>query len=471
MPEEKSDGIKSTVGGWIKGIGTSIVGLLSGAVIMYLTPLVNNAIKPPKPVANFASQVSGLSVQFNNRSSGGIHGWWDFGDGSALEPFDPKIDLVKHNYTKPGTYSVRLTLQNLLGEENDRSAPVTLDPEGAPKPEIADFSLKSKTPGDRVPALFRLKASIKGATHCILSLGDDRPIEILDDAANVDRLVTFSEMGSYTLRLSAVNGKQLVEKTETVYISPNDSTDPTAKLLVTYQAVNVQRYAKDMRVHCGWTADVKESVSAFRKERPAEPGCTFVSAELLNKNDKNAQVRNASVTISPDKTKLIVAGELLRPTGVLAPKGTAPAWVAEIKASLERRSPPTTITKGDMAMTVSLGKSVVIPLPTLDPGWEVVKKQVTLELWDGSRKAWEGSQAVTGAKVALKNQTCYVTATPQTDGFAVKIDAPGLPPAAAPVSVLPPPAISAPPVTPSPTPVGPIRKVGFEFNPLLPKKK
>src|SRR5262245_47377542 len=98
MAEEKAEGVvKSVVGGWIKAILTSMFGLVTGAVIMYLTPLVNSAIKPPKPIANFAAQVNGLSVNFNNRSEGAVKGWWDFGDGSALEPFDPKAENVKHS--------------------------------------------------------------------------------------------------------------------------------------------------------------------------------------------------------------------------------------------------------------------------------------------------------------------------------------------------------------------------------------
>jgi PKD repeat protein len=104
MAEEKPDGVKSVVSGWIKTLMTSLFGLMTGAVIMYLTPLVNSAIKPAKPVANFASQIDGLTVNFNNRSTGGVHGWWDFGDGTALEPFDPKVDVVKHTYAKPDSY-------------------------------------------------------------------------------------------------------------------------------------------------------------------------------------------------------------------------------------------------------------------------------------------------------------------------------------------------------------------------------
>ncbi len=466
MPDDKSDSIKSTVSGWVKGIGTSIVGLVSGAIIMYLTPLVNNAIKPAKPVANFGSQVSGLTVQFNNRSAGGVQGWWDYGDGSALDPFDPKVDLVKHTYAKPGTYSVKLTLRNILGEENDRTAPVTLDPESAPKPEIAAFQLDPWPPGSRSPSAYHLQAKITGAALCVLSFGDKRPTEVIENPGQLQRYIAFEEMGMYTIRLTAANGKQIIEKTQDVFVNPNEGNDPVAKLLVTYQAAHVQRYSKDMRIHCGWQADVKETVSTFRKERPADPGCKFLSAELINKNDKGGQVRNVSVTIAPEKDKLIVSGELLRPTGPLAPKTAAPAWLAEVKVTMERRSPPTTITKGDMALTVALGKTTVIPLEPLDDGWEVLKKDVKLQVWEGSRKAWEGTQGVAGAQLTLKNQSCFLTATPQKDGFAVKIDAPGFPAA-------PPTTIGAPPVVPPPlelTPIGPIRKVGFEVNPLFPKK-
>ena len=463
MPEEKSDGIKTVFSGWVKAVTTSVVGLVSGAVIMYLTPLVNSAIKPAKPVANFAAQVSGLTVNFNNRSTGATQGWWDFGDGTALEPFDPKSDLVKHTYARPGSYSVKLALRNLLGDESDRVAQVTLDPESAPRPEIVSFVLVPLTPGERVPAVYRLQGKVKAATHCILSLGDERPTEVLDDAVTLDRYITFNEMGSYTVRLSAVNGKQLVEKTQTVFVSPNDSTNPLAKLLVTYQAVRVDQYKRDMKVHCAWQGDVKESVSAFRRERPADVGCTFISAELANKGDPNAPVKNVSVTIAPDKKKIVVAGELIKPK--LAGTTGAPSWLADVKVVMERRSPPQTISRGDVSMMVSPGKTIVLPLQPLEEGWEVIKKDLRLELWDGQRKVWEGSKAVAGAKLILNNQTCLVTATPQSDGFALKIDASGLgPPPPVTVGPLMPPSLS-------PQPVGPIRKTGFESNPLLPKRQ
>jgi hypothetical protein len=87
-----------------------------------------------------------------------------------------------------------------------------------------------------------------------------------------------------------------------------------------------------------------------------------------------------------------------------------------------------------------------------------LSKKVKLELWDGSHKVWEGDKAMTGAKMMFKNQMCSVTALPQNDGFVVRIDGPTL--------------TSAPPMPPEAQPVGPIRKVGFEYYPfpLLQKK-
>ena len=68
---------KEKVKGWIKmAIGT-VGGLLSGAVVMYVTPLVDKVVRPSKPVANFSFEKDGLKIRFQNLSSGG-QGWWEF---------------------------------------------------------------------------------------------------------------------------------------------------------------------------------------------------------------------------------------------------------------------------------------------------------------------------------------------------------------------------------------------------------
>jgi PKD repeat protein len=414
MSEEKSEGVKSTISGWIKAGITSIIGLLSGAVIMYLTPLVNNAIKPAKPVANFATQSTGLTVQFNNRSTGGTEGWWDFGDGTALEPFDPKLEIVNHAYAKPGTYSVKLTLTNLIGDEADRTAPVVLDADSLPRPEIAVMQLIPLDSRQRAPCTYKLVSQVKNANFSILSLGDDRPMEIITDSLSQERYVPFEKMGSFTVRLAAVNGKQLVEKTQTINVGANDVGDTMAKLLVTYDVVMVTRTERAMRIFCHWPASAKENVLPFRKEHIAEQGCTITKAELVNAADPNAPGK-LKLEIAPDRKKVILSGEMVKPSGAAKP------WLAQIKTEQECRSAPQKINRGDVTMAVNLDNPMKLPMQPMDPGWEVIGKHVSVQLWDGNRKVWESNQSCVGTPVIVNNKTCYVTMTPQADGMQFQV--------------------------------------------------
>src|SRR6516165_5752452 len=89
---------------------TTVAGLLSGAALMYVSPLVDHFVKPGPPIANFGVDKDGLKITVRNQSSGGHEGWWDFGDGSALEPFDPNKTTLTHSYASGGQYPVKLTL-------------------------------------------------------------------------------------------------------------------------------------------------------------------------------------------------------------------------------------------------------------------------------------------------------------------------------------------------------------------------
>jgi len=463
MADVKPQGVSGTLSGWIKAGATSIVGLLSGALLMYATAFVNNTIKPAKPVANFATQVSGLTVQINNRSTGATQGWWDFGDGTALEPFDPKAEIIKHTYAKPSTYQIHLTLQNLLGESGERTTPITLDSAEILPPEIASFELIPIS--ERAPALYHLKSHVKNANFCVLTAGDDRPIEILDGTTNHERYLKFDDMGSYTVRFTAVSGKNLVEKTKTIFVNPNEGGETMAKVLVSYQAVKVDTINKRWTIACDWQSGAKENGSLFRKERPVMNGYKIVKAELLNKNDKDAPVRNVNVEVSPDQSRLILTGELVKSGGLLTANAPPPTWLADVKVVMERRSAPQTRNLGDVALVVSLNGTTKLPIQPPEDGWEIVKTNVGLEIWDGLRKAWEGTKGCTNTRITLKNQPCYLTTAMQKDGVIVRIECPTANPL--PKSVLTNP---TQPVIPG-TPIGPVvRPASFERNPLFPNR-
>jgi len=129
---------------WLRTIIGAVAGLCSGAVIMYLTPLVNSVVKGEPPLANFDARPDGLNVTFHNLSAGpkSMEGWWDFGDGSALTPLAADQD-VRHTYTRPGAYTAKLTVRNLLGEASDRSVTLQLDAAAAAEPR----ALSPWTPG------------------------------------------------------------------------------------------------------------------------------------------------------------------------------------------------------------------------------------------------------------------------------------------------------------------------------------
>ncbi|HSQ57094.1 MAG TPA: PKD domain-containing protein, partial [Gemmata sp.] len=130
-------------GGWMKAAILGTVGLGGGIAGTYATQVVNTVIKPTKPVANFSVATDGLAVTCQNQASG-ESGWWDFGDGTSLVPFT--LDQpVTHTYAKPGSYTVKLTVRNFLGDENDRSVPVEVaaGPKELPAPLIAGFAVQS----------------------------------------------------------------------------------------------------------------------------------------------------------------------------------------------------------------------------------------------------------------------------------------------------------------------------------------
>ena len=180
---------KEKIKGWIKmAIGTA-GGLLSGAVVMYVTPLVDKVVRPSKPLANFSHEKDGLKIRFQNLSSGG-QGWWEFGDGTPLEPVSPEREFVNHVYTRPGEYTVKMTLRNVLGEENERQVVVRLDPPTTLEPtKVLNLEAVPVSAGSYAPATFKIMSKVKNAQLCVWDLGDDRPLEVTNAQGN-EKMVT-----------------------------------------------------------------------------------------------------------------------------------------------------------------------------------------------------------------------------------------------------------------------------------------
>ncbi len=66
-----------------------------------------------RPVASFSFQSSGLTVVFEDTSSGRPQQWrWNFGDGNTSTLQNPS-----HAYSEAGTYTVTLTVTNSIASD------------------------------------------------------------------------------------------------------------------------------------------------------------------------------------------------------------------------------------------------------------------------------------------------------------------------------------------------------------------
>jgi PKD repeat protein len=415
--EESSNivaGAGSKVAGWLKAGLTSLAGLLGGAVLMYVSPLVNKVVAPPKPLANFEFQAKGLDVTFEDRSTGGHSGWWDFGDGTALVPFTPDRQIVQHKYAKPGSYSVKLSVKNLIDEENDRTVMVVLDGETTTTTPTIDTFGVVPVSGDYAPATFRVVSKVRDATLCVWVVGE-QPIEVSPETANgsqEERFFTFKDPGAYKVRMAATNGKHLVEKAEIVNVKKPPMGTVTATVAVTYEAVQVDRRTSRPAVPISFP----NGGVTFSQDFAPPAGFEFVTANFDAQTRYTSYRTPPTVQISPDKKKLTVSGELAQ----ARPKNTTlniPLLVTE-----QSVSPPALKTVDPVSMPLPVPGTTVVPLPALPQNWLATKRKITLALTqDGKEVRWKEGELPTNAAVQMSpNNMFVVTATEQ--GNQLRID-------------------------------------------------
>ena len=76
------------------------------------------------PVAGFTHQAdpgSFLTIEFTNTSTGAVSYSWTFGNGSTSTLQNPV-----YTYTQPGTYTVVLTVQNIVGVSDTETKIITV---------------------------------------------------------------------------------------------------------------------------------------------------------------------------------------------------------------------------------------------------------------------------------------------------------------------------------------------------------
>ncbi len=102
------EGELDTVNGDTFMVGVEVSGNDGALLIREQTVTVQR-----RPMADFTTSVSGLTVVFDDTSTGRPTSWrWEFGDGNSSTLQNPS-----HTYAVPGTYTVTLTARNSLGED------------------------------------------------------------------------------------------------------------------------------------------------------------------------------------------------------------------------------------------------------------------------------------------------------------------------------------------------------------------
>ena len=366
-------------GGWVKAAALGVLGLGGGAFGTYATAVFDRLAKPTLPVANFAVAADGLTVTCQNHATGDS-GWWDFGDGTPLEPFAADKPAVTHAYAKPGTFNVKLTVRNFTSDQNDRSVAVEVaaGPKEAPAPQIAGFSVKPVSATSVAPATFRLTADVTDAEHCVFDFGDGR-LEVADGTGNgkIDRLVTFEKPGPVTIQLVAHNSKAATKQAGSVKIDAAVAGTLMAVLKVMDSGTRVERvnHAETLAV----PAPKDKAGPAFAKTLTPRPGFTFASADPASANTPG--VRNLKVQLAADKKSAAVSGEWAG--DAKGGKGTGSDVLVPLKLVEERttavQAPPETIT-GAFSQGADGRISLTLPLPQPQNGVKGTQRTMALEL-------------------------------------------------------------------------------------------
>ena len=369
-------------GGWTKAMLIGLLGVGGGAAGTYATAVVDRVVKPTKPVANFAATADGLTLTCQNHASG-ESGWWDFGDGTALEPFKADGQAVTHTYAKPGTFTVKLTVRNYFSDENERSVPVEIGAaKESPVPVVNGFAVLPVSGSSVAPATFRLTAEVKNAEHCVWDFGDGR-LDV-DGGGKIDRMVTFDKPGPFAVQLVAHNGKQAVKQTAAVRVdAPADGT-LMAVLKVTDGGTRVDRLTLTETVAIPVPSDKKVG---FSKVVAARPGYTISQA---TPPASVPGAKNLKVEIAGDKRSATVSGEWADSKASNKSAGGSDV-IVPLKMTEERSRPvPPTTT---LVTGVFSANRAVLPLPPTPDGVTGTTRTFEVEI-----RATAGGRSATAAQ-------------------------------------------------------------------------
>ena len=406
-------GEKKSLRGWLKTIVGTVMGLLSGAAFMYVTPLVDRIVKPSRPLANFAVETDGLTATFYNRYTG--EGWWDFGDGSPLEPATMSQDSVTHSYAKPGTYPAKLIVRNFVGDENERSVTlnVTVASQTSAMPAITLFEAAPISSDRTAPATFRFIAQTANAERCLWDFGGDKPLEVATESlGKQERLMTFTAAGQRVIQITAINGAAAVRRAITIQIDPQRQDTLVARLRVTDRGTHTEKRQQTESVPITLMKQSRSAVAIDRKVSPRH-GAKILEAKI---GQVDPAFQNLKATIAADGRSVQITGTL-SPTSAMLQSPTPP--MIPLILTCERHSsllaPPT-----DLSAAVTIPGAASITLPASPPSSGQATRTMVLEMRSAAGQVWQQPLPASSNTIDFGNRR-FLISVKSTD-HEIKID-------------------------------------------------
>lgn len=205
--------------------------------------------------AAFGYEANGLTVLFTDVSTGEPVSWiWDFGDGGASTERNPS-----HTYSKPGNYTVRLTVQNLYGVSASASKFVSPSLGDAPQ---ADFQFQA----DGLRVLFTDESKGK-PTDWLWDFGDGSSSRF----QNPEHL--YSKPGSYSVTLTAMSAAGSTSKSKFVAVSLGEP--PKAEFEVQVNGLAAVFLDRSTGKPTSWTWDFGVCSGPFCQSTEQNPTYTY----------------------------------------------------------------------------------------------------------------------------------------------------------------------------------------------------
>lgn len=375
------------VGGWFKALLVGLLGLGGGAAGTYtygLTKQTAHSAAPapdapsPRPVANFTVHADGLTISCQNQASG-ESGWWDFGDGTPLEPFAPDKPNITHTYLKPGHYLVKLVVRNSAAIENDRTVPVEVSAPAVASsaaPQIARFSITPVTAVPIAPATFRIHAEVTGADHCVWDFGDGRTA--VTDPGTIDRVITFDKPGTYSVQLLAHNGRHVTRQSVTATVAAAAPGGLVAVLTVIDTGNRMERVARPEVLAVA--VPHGKVLTGFARTLTARPGSLIAAVEPA---PPPPGVKALKAELAPDRRSAILFGAWEDDPRVLAKKAGGSDVLVSVKITEERPvivAPAVTVQTSAFVAMPGWSVAASVPLPPVPPGLTNHIREYQLEL-------------------------------------------------------------------------------------------